>query len=89
MTRLLDDGISPLRYKDKLFNEKNVFFADENLFDVFTVDVLRGNPHTALTGPFSIMLTEESARKYFGDEDPMDKTIRYNNKFDVKGNRYL
>jgi len=84
MTRLLDDGISPLRYKEKLFNEKDVFFADENLFDVFTVKVLKGNPATALKDPFSIMLTEESAKKYFGDEDPMDKTIRYNNKFELK-----
>jgi putative ABC transport system permease protein len=84
MTRLLDNGITPLRYKEKLFNEKDVFFADENLFDVFTVKVLKGNPQTALRDPFSIMLTEETARKYFGDEDPMDKTIRYNNQLEIK-----
>lgn len=84
MTRLLDDGFSPLRYKEKMFNEKDVFFADENLFDVFSVNVLKGNPATALRDPYSIMLTEESAKKYFGDEDPMDKTIRYNNKFELK-----
>ncbi len=84
MTRLLDNGITPLRYKEKLFNEKQVFFGDENLFDVFTVDVLKGNPKTALRDPFSIMLTEETARKYFGDEDPMDKTIRYNNQLELK-----
>jgi putative ABC transport system permease protein len=84
MTRLLDNGITPLRYKEKLFNEKNVFFGDENLFDVFTIKVLRGNAKTALRDPFSIMLTEETARKYFGDEDPMDKSIRYNNQLELK-----
>ena len=84
MTRLLDNGITPLRYKEKLFNEKNVFFGDENLFDVFTVKVLQGNPRTALADPFSVMLTEETARKYFGNEDPMDKSIRYNNQFELK-----
>jgi len=84
MTRLLDNGITPLRYKDKLFNEKDVFFADENLFDVFTLKVLKGNPQTALRDPFSIMLTEETAKKYFGDEDPMDKTIRYNNQLELR-----
>ncbi len=84
MTRLLDNGITPLRYKDKLINEQSVFFADENLFDVFTIKVLKGNPKTALSGPFSAMLTEETARKYFGDEDPMNKIIRANNQFDVK-----
>ena len=84
MTRLLDNGITPLRYKDKLINEQSVFFADENLFDVFTIKTLKGNPKTALSGPFSAMLTEETARKYFGDEDPMNKIIRANNQFDVK-----
>src|SRR6266496_2348348 len=84
MTRLLDNGITPLKYKDKLINEKNVFFADENLFDVFTIKVLKGNPKTALSGPFSAMLTEETAKKYFGDEDPVNKVIRANNQFDVK-----
>jgi putative ABC transport system permease protein len=84
MTRLLDNGITPLRYKDKLINEQSVFFADENLFDVFTIKILKGNPKTALSGPFSAMLTEETARKYFGYEDPMNKIIRANNQFDVK-----
>ncbi len=84
MTRLLDNGTTPLRYKDKLINEKDVYFADENLFDVFTVDVLKGNPKTALTEPFSVMLTEGTAKKYFGNEDPINKVIRANNQFDVK-----
>jgi putative ABC transport system permease protein len=84
MTRLLNNGTTPLRYKDKLINERNVYFADANLFNVFTVDVLKGNPKTALSDPFSVMLTEETAKKYFGNEDPMNKTIRANNQFDVK-----
>ncbi len=84
MTRMLDNGITPLRYKEKLFNEQHVFFADENLFDVFTVNVLKGNPHTALADPYCVMLTEEAAKKYFGEEDPMDKIIRYNNQLNLK-----
>ncbi len=65
MTRLLNNGSTPLKYKDKLFNEPNVYFADENLFDVFTLDVLQGNPKTALTGPFSVMLSEETGEALF------------------------
>ncbi|HEY8659103.1 MAG TPA: ABC transporter permease [Hanamia sp.] len=84
MTRLLSNGTTPLKYKDKLINEPQVFFADENLFDVFTVDVLKGDPKTALKDPFSVMLTEEVAKKYFGNEDPMNKVLRANNQFDVK-----
>jgi len=84
MTRLLDNGTTPMKYGEKKFNEKNIFFADENLFDVFTVKVLKGNPQNALYDPFSVMLTEETAKKYFGDEDPMNKIIRYNSQFDFK-----
>jgi putative ABC transport system permease protein len=84
MTRLLNNGTTPLRYKDKLINEQNVYFADNNLFDVFTVDVVKGNPKTALNDPFSVMLSEETAKKYFGDEDPINKVLRANNQFDIK-----
>jgi putative ABC transport system permease protein len=84
MTRLLSNGPTPLKYGDKIFNEKDLYFADENLFDVFTVKVLKGNPKKALADPFSVMLTEEKAKKYFGDEDPINKTIRFNSQFDVK-----
>ena len=84
MTRLLNNGTIPLRYKDKLINEQNVFFADENLFDVFTVKVIEGSPKNALRDPYSVMLSEATAKKYFGSEDPMNKVIRANNQFDVK-----
>ncbi len=84
MTRLLDYSPTPMKYKEKMFNEKGVFFADENLFEVFTVKVLKGNPKNALSNPFSVMLTEEMAKKYFGNEDPMDKSIRLGGQYDMK-----
>ncbi len=83
MTRLLNAGTLPFKYKDKLIAENNVYFADENLFKVFTLKVLKGNPDLALRDPFSIMMSEEEAKKYFGNEDPMNKIIKVN-KFDVK-----
>src|SRR5215468_1412664 len=55
MTRLLNYGTVPLRYKDKLINEQNVYFADQHLFDVFTVSVTKGNPKTALSDPFTVI----------------------------------
>ncbi|MEP7233469.1 MAG: ABC transporter permease [Ginsengibacter sp.] len=84
MTRLLNSGTTPFKYKEKLISEPNVYFADENLFNVFTLDVVKGNPKTALQEPFSVMMTEEVAKKYFGNEDPINKVIRANNQFDVK-----
>jgi len=84
MTRLLNSGTTPFKYKEKLINEPNVYFADENLFNVFTLKVLKGNPETALKEPFSVMMTEDVAKKYFGDEDPINKVLKVSNRFDVK-----
>jgi putative ABC transport system permease protein len=84
MTRLLNNGTTPMKYRDKLINEPNVYFADENLFDVFTLEVLSGNAKTALREPYSVMLSEAVAKKYFGNEDPMNKLLRANNQFDVR-----
>jgi len=84
LTRLLQNGSTALKYGDKIFNEQNTYFADQNLFDVFDVNVVKGNAAKALNDPFSVMLTEEVAKKYFGNEDPMDKTIRMDNQFDLK-----
>jgi len=84
MTRLLNAGTLPFKYDDKLIAESDVYFADENLFSVFTLKTLEGNPQTALKDPFSVMLTEAVAKKYFGNEDPMNKVIKVNNQFNVK-----
>ncbi len=84
MTRMLNNGTTPLKYKDKLISEPDVYFGDENLFDVFTLKILEGDPKTALKEPFSVMLSEDAAKKYFGTEDPMNKILRANNQFDVK-----
>lgn len=65
-----------LSYGDKLYQEDGVFFMDSTVFDVFSWKVLRGNPKTALADPYSIVLTETTAKKYFGDEDPVGKTLK-------------
>ncbi len=79
MTRVLPNGTTVLHYKEKLFNEKDAFFADEHFFDVFSMDVLKGDKRTALYNPYSVMLTESVARKYFGDSDPIGKAILLDN----------
>lgn len=84
ITRLLPNGTTPIRYKEKIFNEEKVFFADENLFSVFDVAVTKGNPATALNDPFCVMLSEAMAKKYFGNDDPINKVIRQNNTTNYK-----
>lgn len=84
ITVLLPTGTSTFKYGDKIFNENQGMFADENLFDLFNVKVLRGNPKKALSDPFCIMLSEEMAKKYFGNEDPINKVIKLDRQFQFK-----
>jgi putative ABC transport system permease protein len=84
MTRLYEVGRVPMRYEDKIFNETSLYFADTNFLDIFDVRFLEGNPKTALTDPFSIVLTPDIARKYFGNADPINKVVRMDNHYNFK-----
>lgn len=64
-----------LEYNNRSFQESNCFYMDASAFDVFTWPLISGNPKTALEAPYSIVLTESMAKKYFGNEDPMGKAI--------------
>jgi putative ABC transport system permease protein len=61
---------------DVTYQEEGVFFMDSTAFEVFSWKLLKGNPKTALSAPYSIVLTESTAKKYFGDEDPLGKTLK-------------
>jgi putative ABC transport system permease protein len=76
ITRLLRAGTLPFRYSDKVFNEDNVFFADEHFFSIFDVQVVKGDPSRALNDPYSVMVSEDVAKKYFGSADPLDKLLK-------------
>ncbi|WP_428654469.1 ABC transporter permease [Runella sp.] len=58
------------------FNEKKGYFADPGILDVFTIPLVKGNPKTALNAPEKMMLSESYARKYFGDENPLGKSLK-------------
>ncbi|MFA9452476.1 MAG: ABC transporter permease [Candidatus Aminicenantaceae bacterium] len=72
-----------LTYEDKMFDE-TLGMADESIFEVFTFPLLQGDPATALIDPFSVVLTEEMAWKYFGEQDPMGKVLNADGQFDFK-----
>ena len=71
-----------LRHGDNSFYEPRLFFTDSTVFDIFSFELVQGNPKTALTAPFSIVLTESSRRKYFGNENPLGKILRFENQLD-------
>ncbi|HMH23878.1 MAG TPA: ABC transporter permease [Puia sp.] len=57
------------------FQEENAQWADSSLFYVFDFKLIKGDPQTALKEPFSIVLTETGAKKYFGGNNPIGQTI--------------
>ena len=68
-----------VEYENKLFEENYVFFADSTFFEIMDFEILQGDPSQALTNPGNIILTESTAEKYFGNENPIGKTLQINN----------
>ena len=62
-------------YRDKKFYEKRFYTADSSIFNVFSFSFVRGDPKAVVSEPHSIVITESTAKKYFGNEDPIGKAI--------------
>lgn len=75
------------KYKDKIFNEDNTVFTDPSLFSVFDFNLIKGNPSKPFTDNHSIIVTETTAQRYFGDENPIGKiiTTKDNHSFTITG----
>ena len=75
------------RQNEKVFFESSIIAADSGLFKVFTMPLVLGDPVTVLNSPHSIVLTEKLAAKYFGDSNPIGRTLTLENKmaFTVTG----
>lgn len=65
-----------VNYNDKYIDEKRFMFADSTFFDLFTFRLLQGDVHSALSGPFKVVVTESTAKKYFGNENAIGKTFK-------------
>jgi putative ABC transport system permease protein len=80
--RLRSIGRVPIRYKENLDYEDNIFFADNSVFDIFSFPFIKGDPRTALSTAHSCVITEDLAHKYFGLEDPIGKLLNLNDQSD-------
>ncbi len=69
------------RNEDKVFFESAIVASDSGLFNMFTLPLLRGDAATALSAPYSIVLSKKLADKYFGDTNPIGKTVTLENKY--------
>ncbi len=76
---------NPLISRDEnRFYEEDFFYADPNFFKVFDFDFVTGDPETAILEPNTIVLTQETAARYFGSEDPIGKTVNYGGLLDLE-----
>jgi len=64
--------------------EDKVYWADPETFNIFTIPFIKGNPKTSLADPSAILLSESTAKKYFGNKDPMEKILRIGERYDYK-----
>jgi ABC-type antimicrobial peptide transport system permease subunit len=68
------------KYKEKQFSQRGLY-VEPRFLEIFTFPMVKGDPKTALNDSSSIIITEEMAKKYFADEDPLGKTLIENNRW--------
>ncbi|MGD2246485.1 MAG: ABC transporter permease [Candidatus Aminicenantes bacterium] len=71
---------SALSYKNTRFLEERVLFVTPSFLTMLTFPMVKGDPHTALLEPLQAVFTRSAADRYFGEEDPIGKTVVYNNR---------
>lgn len=70
-------------YAKKFEESRNLCFTEPQFFDVFDTEWISGNPKTALSAPNTVVLSERYAEKYFGSDNPIGRTLRFDNKTDL------
>jgi putative ABC transport system permease protein len=76
------ETISPVRYEEKAFNERCALVSPE-FFEIFTFPFKEGDPKTAFASLNSAVITERTAKKYFGEKDPIGQVINFDNRVDL------
>ena len=81
ITRIYFDSQVLFEYEEKQIYEENVIYADPDFFYVFPFRILKGDPSRLLDTPQSMVITSSMAEKYFGDEDPVGKSLQINKQY--------
>ena len=82
--RIAFTGNLLMKYGLKSFYESEIVAVDSSIFSVFTFPFIYGNPASALTQPYSMVLTKEISAKLFGEENPLGKSIKVDNQYNFK-----
>lgn len=89
-TRLLKTAeIAKVIYNQKTFRVGKSAMVDSSFFDVFSVNFIKGNAKNTLSKPNTVVLTENQAKAYFGNDDPINKTIDIKNQGVYSRNEYV
>jgi putative ABC transport system permease protein len=87
-TRLKGFGTPQVTYQNNTFRDSKLASVDANFFSIFSLPFVKGNPKTALLEPNTIIITEDEAVKYFGNENPIGKILEFkewNEQYKVTG----
>jgi putative ABC transport system permease protein len=71
-------------YGDVISNETRFFYCDPNVFSVFDFQLIKGDKNLVLDKPFSIVITESTAKKYFDESNPIGKKFKLDNSFEFE-----
>lgn len=74
--RINNWGETIIKHEDSFFTEDKFIEADSSFFNFFTIPLIRGNKQTVLNAPYTLVLSESTARKIFGDTDPINKMLK-------------
>ncbi len=83
-TFYLSNVLPRLKYNDMEFEEKKFYFADSGFFSVFDFEFKYGNPAEAFSNSYSVVLTDEASKKYFGNENPIGKILQFQDTVSLK-----
>ncbi len=74
------------KYQDKSFYENKMIISEPDLLKIFNIPLIKGNPDDALVKPNTLLITESTVKKYFGNEDPIGKVMKINtNEYEITG----
>jgi putative ABC transport system permease protein len=77
-TRIRDFGTPKIKYNNSFFKDDRLALVDPNFFSIFTLPMIEGDAKTALAQPDGVVLTRETAEKYFGKAEAIGKIIEIN-----------
>ena len=84
--RIFPSGPRLVRYEDNFFIEERIYGADNEIFDIFKMEFIEGDPGTALDRPQTLVITRKIKERYFGEEKAVGKTLKMNTRnYEITG----